>query len=119
MGCANPFPTAATMENPWLGFNHQILGANNMMIQPQTNFVKPESGFSNNLPNGPRKRSRDSMEDQFNNFNTPPVINNVPIQGFAPQSNFPYDVQHLGEIDYILSQFVSLICNKIVILITN
>ncbi|KAK1368129.1 E3 ubiquitin-protein ligase BOI [Heracleum sosnowskyi] len=104
MGCANPFTT--TMENPWLGLNPQFLGMNNMMInQPQTNFVKPESGLPNNFPNGPRKRSRDSMEDQFNNFIIPPVTNNVPNQGFAPPSNFPYDVQNLGDIDHILSQF--------------
>ncbi|KAF1002600.1 BOI-related E3 ubiquitin-protein ligase 1-like [Apium graveolens] len=100
-GCANPL----TMENPWLGYNHQFPGMNNMMIQPQTSFVKAENGLLNNLPTGPRKRSRDSMEDQFNNFNIPPVTNNIPIQVFAPQSNFPYDVQHLGNIDFILSQF--------------
>lgn len=86
-----------------------------MMIQPQTNFVKPETGFFNNLPSGPRKRSRDSMEDQLNNFNIPPITNNVPIQGFAPQTNFPYEPQHLQDIDYILSQFVSLISNFILI----
>lgn len=103
MGCANPFPT--TTENPWLGLNPQFLGINNMIIQQQTNFLKPESGFSNNLPNGPRKRSRDSMENQFNNLNMPPIGNCVPIQGFAPQSNFPYDMQHLRDIDDILSQF--------------
>lgn len=69
--------------------------------------------------NGPRKRSRDSMEDQLYNLNVPPMINNVPIQGFAPQSNFPYEVQHLWDVDYILSQFVSSITNNIVILINQ
>ncbi|KAK1368130.1 RING-type domain-containing protein [Heracleum sosnowskyi] len=103
MGCVNPFST--TMENPWLGINHQFLGRNNMMIQPQTNFVKVESGLSNNLQNGPNKRSREWGENQFNNLNMPPVTNNVPIQGFAPESNFPHDVEHFWDIDYILSQF--------------
>lgn len=105
MGCVNPIAT--TMENPWLDLNHQFPGMNNMMIQPQTNFVKIESEPSNNLQNDPRKRLRESMENQINNLNMPPITNNVHIQGCAPQSNLP--VQRSWDIDYILSKFVSTI----------
>lgn len=87
MGCANPFAT--TTENPWLGLNHQFLGMNDMMIQPQTNSIELESGLSNNLPNGPRKRSRDSMV-QFNK--------NI---------NFEFETQQDGDVKFMLASVTS------------
>lgn len=107
MASANPFAT--TMENPWMGMNHQFMGMNNMVIQPETNFVKVENEVPVILPNDPRKRSRDSMENQFDNLNIPPMITDDVPPGFAPQTNFLQDEYHQWDIDYILSQFVSFI----------
>ncbi|KAL1834442.1 hypothetical protein ACET3Z_004093 [Daucus carota] len=103
MASANPFAT--TMENPWMGMNHQFMGMNNMVIQPETNFVKVENEVPVILPNDPRKRSRDSMENQFDNLNIPPMITDDVPPGFAPQTNFLQDEYHQWDIDYILSQF--------------
>ncbi|KAL8101352.1 putative BOI-related E3 ubiquitin-protein ligase 3 [Apium graveolens] len=69
MGSSNPFAT--TMENPWLGLNHMLLGSSNMVIQTPTNpNTSTHSGPTyNTLPDDNRKRSRVSTENQVHNFN--------------------------------------------------
>ncbi|XP_063950474.1 BOI-related E3 ubiquitin-protein ligase 1-like [Daucus carota subsp. sativus] len=81
MGSANPFAT--TVDNPWLGINHMLLGSINMVIQPQVNETVPAHSAPANmqLPDGERKRSRESsITNEANNLHNV----NFPVRNFAP-----------------------------------
>ncbi|KAK1384771.1 hypothetical protein POM88_022506 [Heracleum sosnowskyi] len=96
MGTAHPFAT--TMENPWLGMNHMLLGSNNMVIQAQTNpMTSTNTGPANSLPDDRQKRPRSvSTANQVQNF-----ICNFPLQSSALES-IKHEMIALTEADSIL-----------------
>lgn len=102
MGSSNPL--APTMENPWQGMNHMILGSGNRVIQVQTTPISPtHSGPANSLPDDRRKRPRVSTENQVHNFNV-----NFPHPSSALES-IKNDMIGLMETDHKLWQQVSLL----------
>ncbi|XP_063949832.1 E3 ubiquitin-protein ligase BOI-like [Daucus carota subsp. sativus] len=82
MGSANPFAT--TVDKPWLGINHMLLGSKTMVIQPQqVNETVPAHIAPANmqLPDGERKRSRESSTtNEAKNLHNV----NFPVPNFAP-----------------------------------
>ena len=103
MGSANPFAT--TVNNPWLGINHMLLGSKNMVIQPQVNETVPAHSAPANmqLPDGDRKRPRESSitNEAINLHNL-----YFPVPNFAPPQ-IRDEMISLRESDRLLCQQVS------------
>ncbi|XP_074373809.1 BOI-related E3 ubiquitin-protein ligase 1-like [Apium graveolens] len=97
---------ATTMGHPSLGLNNLInTGSTNMVIQPQTYSMYTKNGLTNSVPNDPRKRSRNAMENQLNNLNiVHHSTNQIQLQGFAAQI-FEKNLKSLLETDLILSKY--------------
>lgn len=101
MASANPFAT--TMENPWLGMNHMLLGSNNMVIQRQTNaMTTTRDGPVYSLPaDERRKRPRVSTANEVGSEN----YGYFRVPDYAPQ-NIVDDMIRLRENHHILMEQV-------------